>query len=371
MSKGMQSEQQLNANAPKCSASVLLLCGLPGSGKSTLASSIQKHYAILEFGKVSHIEYDSITSSLSKEYDKAGNIATSTPSTYGLILNDLGRNDDYTENIDTTDFTEQDLKAWRETRNVALQLLQKELSSALDDAMNNETHRRFLIIMDDNFHLRSMRRDVYKICQEFMKRLSVENVSSINIGLSTLYVNTPMGECIANNEKRLGSPQYIPTEIIKAMNEKLEPPDGEKANFENCIIDTSDCDISTIDFYHQLDECLSCSVSDHPIRPPLPKKSLEQLEKERLETLKSRLHHLDLILRTLVGATCRVNKKYAKIANQARKQILKGCKEKGKVLNDDNFIAQAFMKIVLFDAPAIDSQNIRDAVNNAIHTVRL
>ena len=68
-------------------------------------------------------------------------------------------------------------------------------------------------------------------------------------------------------------------------------------------------------------------MEEHLIRPPIMiQKSLEQLEKEREVTLKSTMHHVDLLLRSLVGAICRQNSIFAKGANMARKSVLIECK---------------------------------------------
>lgn len=372
-----------------CSASVLLLCGLPGSGKSTLASSVVEHYTEESsmFINVKYIEYDSIASNLCEEYGDDGDISTTrartSTSTNSAQIDDLEneRQENTTRSTSSNAFTDQDLKAWRETRNVALHLLEIELSSALENALGRERSgkvichdpHRVLIIMDDNFHLRSMRRDVYKKCQEFIVQSTpstCSNANSLSIGLSTVFVNTPFDDCIANNEKRLGTPQYIPPITITAMKNTLEPPDSEKTNFENYFIDTLEWNVSTNAFYQRLDECLFSSVLKHPIEPPPPAKSLEQLEKERLATLQSRLHRVDLVLRSLVGATCRTNKTFAKSANEARKRILQECKDKCNVVDDDMLIAQRFNNIVLQHAGSNECEKIRLAIHETIHSLR-
>lgn len=397
----MQPEEEFppgEAAAKNCSSSVsvsvsvLLFCGLPGAGKSTLASSVVKHYSSNEeqtrtFHNVKHIEYDSIESNLSQQYhhqhDENG-------------TGDRGEDSDSRANIGEGDdaFSDQDLKAWRETRKVALHQLEQELSFSASSAHGDGDpfyRRRTLIIMDDNFHLRSMRRDVYKTCQTFIadfdstaNREDHDTLSismDVNIGLTIIYVNTPLEECVANNEKRLGTGSYVPPRIIHAMNDILEPPDNGKANFEACIINTMEWNLedelssspnhNNKGFYENLTKCLFHSVSMNPIQPPPPTKSLEQLEQERLATLKSRLHQMDLILRSLVGTTCRTNKKYAKVANEARKRLLQECKEDTcnylDVYDDNRWIAQRFSDLVLQDCSETDDcDTIRLAIDDTL-----
>jgi len=54
---------------------------------------------------------------------------------------------------------------------------------------------------------------------------------------------------------------------------------------------------------------LSSSVLQYPVlSPPPPAMTPEEIEKERLATLQSTMHQVDLILRAFVGATCRTNR---------------------------------------------------------------
>ena len=386
------------ASSPTISASILLLCGLPGSGKSTLASSIVKHFTSDKdissaFNNVEHIEYDSITAGLVVSAKTYMNNTSSSRAA------DMLKNEDGATN---SSFTDQDLIAWRETRKEALELLQKELHNAHskesgeENCLDSDWHtRRVLIIMDDNFHLRSMRRDIYKACQDFIFQLNKDSEPDgpddmskglpMSIGLSTLFVDTSLEDCKANNETRLGTQQYIPPKIIIGMNDSLEPPDGNKANFEKHSINTSDCYTCSTnhdEFYEKLDECLKSSILENPIQPPIPSRNIEELEKERLVTLNSRLHHIDLLLRTLVGATCKTNRKFAKVANDARKSILKECKHgsysfqidttrtmnKGKDTKDIDaeFTLRWFGDIVLAGAEDHDCNNIQTALRKSM-----
>ena len=324
-------------NEPAIQVSVLLLCGIPGSGKSSLCRSISEHYAAeessLHFHKILQIEYDAITSRLVVSGSQDKNQIFAEPD----------------ENLEKACLSSIELEAWRETRTVALNLLRDELLSAVQVRTNERDEMkpwpyRVLIIMDDNFYLRSMRRDVYKVCQRFVDRLLKENEkndqdkndvqnttytdSSMGIGMSTVFVNQSLEICINNNENRLGTANYISQRIITNMYQTMEVPDGKKHKFESCSIDTSAFGINaqstnSHEFFLLLANTMSSSVLQHPILPRLPPAMTpEEIEKERLATLQSTMHQVDLILRAFVGATCRTNTKFGKVANAARKSII-------------------------------------------------
>jgi tRNA uridine 5-carbamoylmethylation protein Kti12 len=378
-------------NAKRIQASVLLLCGLPGSGKSTISRSISEHYqrhttedSSPHFHKVVQIEYDVITNRLAKDRSDS----TSIPETHAL-----------------ESFTSSELEAWREARIEALDLLRKELSIAQQQSgmsdpdafvcqenyteeMPDPSLYNILIIMDDNFHLRSMRRDVYKVCQTFVDQLK-ENTSvtqileerqhnfegDMKIGLSTVFVNASLDTCIVNNEQRLGTPNYIPQRIITNMHQTMEVPDGQKAKFELCSMDTSELKVNTQspddEFFSQLKALFLSSISQHPVVPtPPPPMTSEEIEKERLATLQSTMHQVDLVLRAFVGVTCRTNKTFSKAANMARKSIITEFKEDTSLI--DNFstkgneaVKMKFEKIVLLHATEDQSAEIKLALCKA------
>jgi tRNA uridine 5-carbamoylmethylation protein Kti12 len=347
----------INTNLVK--VSVLLLCGLPGSGKSTLARSIVDHYCRCCsaargggpccFDKVVYIEYDEITNSLlekkkSSKNDPNNNDNNNNNNNSTIVMTTMGRREE---------LTLVDLEAWRETRSEALRLFQNELELATSYSQTRSSdstccnHQlstfpmpyRLLIVMDDNFHLRSMRRNVYKICQSILHGShSQDDVNlqgqtlrqEIQIGFVIIYVNTSLDKCIENNEKRIGTKRYIPQRIITNMYHNMEPPNGEKVHFERLSIDTFTFEVDhtcpSSMFYQHLESLLE-QDSVVPCLDPSMTKDLEAMEQDRLATLKSTMHRIDLILRSMVGIVCQINKKYGKYANHARKIILTECRE--------------------------------------------
>lgn len=377
-------------NEPAIQVSVLLLCGIPGSGKSSLCRSISEHYAAeessLHFHKILQIEYDAITSRLVVSGSQDKNQIFAEPD----------------ENLEKACLSSIELEAWRETRTVALNLLRDELLSAVQVRTNERDEMkpwpyRVLIIMDDNFHLRSMRRDVYKVCQRFVDRLLKENEkndqdkndvqnttytdSSMGIGMSTVFVNQSLEICINNNENRLGTANYISQRIITNMYQTMEVPDGKKHKFESCSIDTSAFGINaqstnSHEFFLLLAYTMSSSVLQHPILPRLPPAMTpEEIEKERLATLQSTMHQVDLILRAFVGATCRTNTKFGKVANAARKSIITEFKLDPFLIDkfdteENETIKTEFEKKVLLDVSEEQCVEIKVALCKAMEDLQ-
>mmetsp|Transcript_13537 Transcript_13537/g.20136 ORF Transcript_13537/g.20136 Transcript_13537/m.20136 type:complete len:394 (-) Transcript_13537:114-1295(-) len=329
--------------------SILILVGLPGSGKSTIASSIVQHYleqqkdhlsatsTYLSFDDISYIEYDAVASDIYNDENwKHLNASFETP------------NDPTSEGGADLDskISSRNLIAWRKSRHEALKLLRNKLDEkseqkGLQSQYGPQKHKRTLVVMDDNFHLRSMRRDVYKVCQDFIRASSLDQIShdmcqdrieAPRIGLAFLYVDTKLESCLLNNDKRSGTSRFVPEGIIRNMNQTIEAPDESKAKFELCTVVVSDLNDNKAscsnELYTELDRIISLSTTKFPVSPPQPLNvmSPEQLDEERLVTLKSRIHKIDLILRALVGATCRHDKKLARGANEARKTLLMECK---------------------------------------------
>ena len=387
-------------------ASIILLCGIPGSGKSTLAKSIVEYYSqhlpcnTCSTGGETHnatvavdvtttpttklddsstndqrlppqqifdaivtIDYDDITSSIVKtlkekemmeNHTKNGDdnnihekINASSNTEKNGESEECKHGENGKERKEGSDFSKEELEAWRMTRKEALVKLDYELQKGL------QLNRKLLVLMDDNFHLRSMRRDVYKACQDFVVRVQDEQhpVPVITIGLVLIHVNTPLEQCLVNNETRRGTSQYIPTRIIHDMNSVFEIPNTtstmssrgdmntstnnkseQKTKFESCTMSINNYDNgNSLDVYQLLDTQIQKSkMEENKIRPPLQpmnQKSVEQLRIEREETMKSKLHRVDLLLRSLVGAVCREHKSFAKGVNAARKSIMNECKK--------------------------------------------
>jgi tRNA uridine 5-carbamoylmethylation protein Kti12 len=348
-------------------ASILLVCGLPGSGKSTLIKSIVGHYSSLLFHPNNRLQNNNKNNDEDEsdhyfddivviDYDK---ITASIASTIHITNTD----DDNNNNNDNDDnnhshhddyFTKEELEAWRRTRKEALNQLEKELHKGLQFIMTHEQKttlssplvtskkRKILIIMDDNFHLRSMRRNIYQKCQQFIMANLSENKKQVtgshnndetdipyNIGLVIIHLDLPLEQCIQQNEQRKETKQYIPKHIIHNMNTVFEKP-NKSHNFESNAISIHDTNTytyytSSTSFYPHLNKLIHKSLSlESKIKPPqtFDKLNNPQYQYEREMTMKSKLHRIDLLLRSLVSAVCREFVTLAKVANGCRKLML-------------------------------------------------
>jgi tRNA uridine 5-carbamoylmethylation protein Kti12 len=348
--------------------SVVLLCGLPGSGKSTVARQLiasnsrckheDKEVTSL-YDKVVLIDYDAIAEEeLVRSTTTNGHLHTSNEST----SNDQGHT------CYNTVFDSTSLDAWRKSRMTALNVLNNTLRTHFSkiDGLSNR-HQSLLVIIDDNFHLRSMRREVYRVCQDVLasnKNNCTVNVNATNnsehqptIGYATIHVSTPLDICLERNRLRTGK-RCIPEEVITRMDMAMEPPDDTKAcasfeRFHTTIDNSSDSDKSGIDntILQQIVECIHASLQS-PITPKdeMTPERLAEVEAEnarqREKTLKCQVQRIDQLLRKLVGAVGRVDQSKCRRANDIRKLLLEKVKSEEAYL-DDETIANQFAFIIL------------------------
>lgn len=257
-------------------AHVVLLCGLPGSGKSSLARLLKEsNDESASFDQITHIEYDSVV----RELQTAS------------------------EQEEQAVFTDESLQAWKTSRKVALSTLNKELERHFDSTSNTSSSS-ILIVMDDNFHLRSMRKQVHQICQSYADH---------QIFFLNIWLDVSLASCLERNRQR-DPLERVPDEVI--VNMKLEPPDPAKANWEQGHIHLKVNDTSSI---ISLDDIKNMS---RRVKPPPPPVDPEVLEEERRKTRESQIHTYDGYLRSWVGAVARIRRTDTGKANAARKDIL-------------------------------------------------
>lgn len=323
--------------------SVCCLMGLPGCGKSTFAKSLhdvpQKCTSMLSsaYGEIYIIEYDAIA----KEE---------------LIIMRNGDVDDGKDGNLQSTFDRKELDAWRKGRVLALEMLKGSLITQLTGG-GNEPGIPTLIVLDDNFHLRSMRRDIYQTCQEIIN-MHPEG----KVGFSVIHFNTPLELCLRRNERRSGNDR-VPQDVIIRMANIIEAPDESKssASFErfHVSIDNADCDIcDTTDtkgrhFIDEIRRCLEVSL-ESPIAPKseLSQEQIAQLEHQKIlekeETLKCEIQRIDQLLRKLVGAVGRVDKKRSREANEIRRSMLEMIREHGDMVDmSDAHIVRNFACTIL------------------------
>lgn len=308
--------------------SVVLLAGLPASGKSTLAREIEERFneddrtcgdaetptRTETFRELVHIEYDVI------EDDLLSSVDTDRGDTHGVEEAIGSRRRD----------------AWNQARQKAVERMETEIrkirirkeSPPADSSstfISPSTGRDVIILMDDNFHLRGMRKQIHRL---------LLNYKPIRFGI--IYLETPLDVCLERNSKRSGSRQ-IPKYIIEKMNFSFEPP---RAAWEVCSTKT----VVNNDFEEIIKFIEECpSIVDLP--DVIDEK---QQAEDRAKTLESEIHSLDKLLRSYVGRVAKVDKRLAKRANLAKKTVLEEFKSM-KINNEG--VNDTFLNLVLKDSP--------------------
>ncbi|KAL7529076.1 hypothetical protein ACHAWF_002825 [Thalassiosira exigua] len=366
------------------SASVLLLCGLPASGKSSFARKIsalhRQHYCPLKNRTTSEDGRTTVTEEDMPVISRFDEILLID---YDLIAqNELlcGKSEGENASDALNQYDSNDLEAWRKSRIMALSTLKNALSSHLAGGGDASS---LLIIMDDNFHLRSMRRDVYRTCQVILTPQPIDQRPIRKIGFSTLYFSTPLEVCRERNGLRNGK-ECVPVDVINRMASTIEPPDETKpyASFECFHVSIDNSQITADaksameigETLRELDLCLHKALQS-PIVPKteLSREELAQLEQQRMkqqeETRKCQMQRIDQLLRKLVGAVGRIEKKRSREANQTRKTIMDTIR-KEDCLSDvsDEYITEHFMRLIHgADVRWQDSKSpITDSIKDAL-----
>ena len=233
-----------------------------------------------------------------------------------------------------------------------------------NDADDNEGHNNLLVILDDNFFLRSMRRDAYKICQGVISGLNdasdyssdtarncnMHRRCAFTIGFSLVLVDTPLDVCLKRNSLRKGK-ALIPEETITRMASTLERPDPSSGDYQKKF----EVNSFTIEYpgnrNEEMDKVQACleAARNNPVIPPQTEEMVdpEALQQAREQTKKSRIHQADCLLRNLVGAVGRADKSMGRSANNARKRVLQQVREDSIAADaggDEKNIADAFKK---------------------------
>jgi tRNA uridine 5-carbamoylmethylation protein Kti12 len=311
---------------------VVLLCGLPGSGKSSLAKWLVARCKG-PTTDVCHVEYDAVEGELLLYYEQAIMTASKNGVNNSKDHKEVDGSDDYPKstkkyfdpkknNDDAeTDFSRE---IWKRSRSRSLEVLNEHLESP-----QQKQHK--IIIMDDNFHLRSMRREIYKLCQD--RQIVADETPCKSIYFLILWLDVSKECCLERNQQR---ERQVPAEVVERMSGTLEPPGKEhweqyylKLQDVPVFLDNADSkkqqqDATDLTAERILEfitvDCQTNKIS--PVPPPPPPIDLEQLEEERRKTRESWLHSWDQRLRSWVGAVAKVSRRDTPKANKARKQLL-------------------------------------------------
>mmetsp|Transcript_13254 Transcript_13254/g.23847 ORF Transcript_13254/g.23847 Transcript_13254/m.23847 type:complete len:328 (-) Transcript_13254:26-1009(-) len=292
---------------PSTTTTVILLAGLPASGKSTLAQKLKEHFNQNPFGtakthRLIHIEYDGIEDALM---------------TKRRIKNDQSDIATHPDN-DTEDIRRRE--AWNHARQVAMNKLQAELGDGCRDG--GDDNKDTIILMDDNFHLRGMRKQVHRFLLTYRP---------VRFGI--LWMTTDVKICLERNEQR---ERKVPVHVITKMASSFEPP---RVAWEVNSLPVSEN--TPIDKIIEFIECCP-HIVDLPEDP-----DAEQQAADRAKTLKNQTHNFDILLRSFVGQVAKFDKQYAKAANAGRKVLLQQLKDGELEIHDDHGLKEAFLDLVL------------------------
>jgi tRNA uridine 5-carbamoylmethylation protein Kti12 len=350
---------------------VLLLCGLPGAGKSTLArvladrwyqyqremTGIPPHQSRDEIVRI--IEYDSIQEQILLEQCARMN---------SLSGPDDGLSEAAENNlIFVNEFSDDALRSWKATRRVALTKLEHTLKEFLVRG-DSCSQAQKLVLVDDNFYLRSMRKQVYQTCQRCLRAcqdqtkqddgglsgtftaagLPSESTSTSPpvrgdagtvLAFASLHVDVPLSVCQERNRTR---PRPVPSTVLERMDRLFERPFTIPLR-DACGFDLDEeLSSSVMPGTPRFEQC-TCRVSSGDDVSSQAWQFLMRVARgqEHAAALQidttmdttttvvpvSLRHQFDQTLRKAVGRAVQFHRGVALVANQARKQALAGRNE--------------------------------------------
>ena len=304
---------------------VLLVCGLPGCGKSTFARDLLRQVNFVQEGSQTSLSKKPSVECHHIEYDHLQN----------RLLDDSLSDDNNEVNNGVVDLS---LEAWRKSRTAALE----ELRSLLQESSSTTKYR--LILLDDNFHLRSMRKQVFKVCQKQIQSATkpshvgddVEHFVSRtdspdrrSILFATIWIQSTVETCLRRNACRSPT-RRVSEDTIHRIKSSCEPPIVGSEAWEVHILSLSDednqLDIVESSLVNQaLSFVQSLLFEDHQAVSACvhPEVELARQERERDITRASYGHQLDQASRKWVGAVAQLHPCDAKLANKIRKSMLR------------------------------------------------
>ena len=277
---------------------VLLLCGLPASGKSTIARRLCHPYEDdddtdnddrsgnvgcsnpLAGFQMKWLEYDQLVDSLMEKNRNGKATTTTTAASTSAVTTSFLESSSVKENSSSycrtkpfsgnTNSDDSLLRAWKESRSLALSELKQELHrrrqqkqqqipklercnhlcSDKDEEVQHVGPSNCVIVMDDNFHLGSMRKQIYQICQQSLVS-DVEANDSIDrqrddnnhqepnseirqnkfvLLYGIVVVDTPVELCLERNRRRPAERQ-VPDRVILKMDQSWEAPTKTTTTF--------------------------------------------------------------------------------------------------------------------------------------------
>ena len=344
----VEGNEQAAATTTTITTIVLLLCGLPGAGKSSLIAQwlqdndkklllqerqTDDHDDAYQYS-ISVVEYDQVQESLFLE---------------SFCSESSEREDDKAGNDDRLM-----LEAWRKSRQKALQQVQDFLTHIEDaektyscrEGSNHHTKTRTrILLLDDNFFLRSMRKQIHRVCQSVVAAAAATAAAAaatastdrttISIHFGEVWLDTPLDICYQRNQQRAVG-NVIPEPIIARMSRRFEVPDPQSKtapSWEHTVLHL-DGTRPVHENVTQLDQFVQRAVRTGPAVQPSVDPTVEEarLAQERAQTAASWLHQADQYLRSCVQAVASIPslKSTVRYANVTRKQVLTRLQEQQK-----------------------------------------
>ena len=331
---------------------VLLVGGLPGAGKSRLCKELVESWRLHRYGEsmsegqyeeyISRwIEYDSLEDTQRQKLQMQNETQ---------VQRRKNETDDVCEDMggsriektlkggpDTDEASEENwlgLQAWRDARQVAMHVLSTALKEECSAKCSRGRRSRSLLVLDDNFHLRSMRKQIYQLCQQHVAEHDEgSSTEHCRLYFAVIWVESPVEVCHQRNEQRPPE-RRVPRHVLEKLARVAEVPvavdtsqsvDGplypwEQAlrviDGENSTISSTMDSLSMSEWILQLRTAIqrpdiAASSGLHLVPPAVDYEALEKAEQERLAkerkaTLESQKHQLDQTLRKCVRAVAQI-----------------------------------------------------------------
>ncbi|TYZ61428.1 hypothetical protein PybrP1_005442 [[Pythium] brassicae (nom. inval.)] len=167
---------------------LVLLCGLPGAGKTSLARTLERHAGADRQAdcRVQRLSFDDLFRAESQD-------AAFEPMLWKHCQGEMATR----------------VREWRAAH----------ASKALNAS------ERLVLLVDDNFQYRSLRKRFARLASEGM---------STDCGFGILSVETPAAICRARNAAR-AEPERVPEHVFERMASAFEAPDGRRHPFERNV----------------------------------------------------------------------------------------------------------------------------------------
>lgn len=260
---------------------VVLLCGLPGSGKSHLARQIQQQAAATT-EHVVIVEYDQLQSDASS------------------------------------------LQAWHAARVDAMTQLDTslQLQQGSSSTSSNQT-----ILLDDNFHLKSMRKQVYLHLWEQQQQHRNESIVLL-FGILVVHP-VDMDLCLQRNAARPDKQRRVPEDVIHRMHDTFDVPSPTNYWEQSLLFLSSLISGTEEERMHRIQAFLETGLQtvQAPPTPTTTSSSVDPLTARQ---------QADLLWRQAVKAVAEIERSKAGTANAVRQSLLRSSSQAAAVGRHDD-----------------------------------